>query len=398
MPDYRYLIIGGGMTADAAARGIRERDISGSIGIIGGESDPPYSRPPLTKGLWKGDAFDSVWRKTREVNVDLHVGRTVTKIDPDARRVTDDQGTAHGYEKLLLATGATPRRLAGDEGGGGDDVIYFRTLADYRRLHAVVDGKPSAVVIGGGFIGSEIAAALAMNGCKVTMLFPEAGIGARVFPADLAGHLVGYYREHNVTVRPGEEVAVIETGGNGRIVVTKSGSRFPAEVIVAGLGVTPNVELARSIGITIDNGIVVDQHLGTSRPGIWAAGDVASFDSPQLGKRMRVEHEDNALIMGGAAGRAMAGDTTPYTHLPFFYSDLFDLGYEAVGDTDPRLETFADWTTPFQSGVVYYLAKQRVRGVVLWGIFGKVDAARALIADPAPVTAQSLRGRIVAEE
>ena len=163
----------------------------------------------------------------------------------------------------------------------------------------------------------------------------------------------------------------------------------------------PEAELRKEILLLLEQGITVEtgghgdrtfrgQDLIVVSPGV-------PFDSPQLGKRMRVEHEDNALTMGAAAGRAMAGDTTPYSHLPFFYSDLFDLGYEAVGDTDPRLETFADWTTPFRIGVVYYLARQRVRGVVLWGIFGKVDEARALIADPAPVTAASLRGRIVAE-
>jgi NADPH-dependent 2,4-dienoyl-CoA reductase/sulfur reductase-like enzyme len=143
----------------------------------------------------------------------------------------------------------------------------------------------------------------------------------------------------------------------------------------------------------VDNGIVVDEHLQTSTPDIYAAGDVANFFNPALGTRMRVEHEDNANTMGRAAGRAMAGVTEPYTHLPFFYSDLFELGYEAVGELDSRLETFSDWKQPFREGVVYYLKEGRVRGVLLWNTWGQVDAARALIAERGPFSAKNLRGR-----
>jgi NADPH-dependent 2,4-dienoyl-CoA reductase/sulfur reductase-like enzyme len=154
------------------------------------------------------------------------------------------------------------------------------------------------------------------------------------------------------------------------------------DIVVAGLGIQPNVELAEQAGLRVDNGIVVDELLRTSAPDIFAAGDVANFANPALGIRMRVEHEDNANSMGAAAGRAMAGQGTPYTHLPFFYSDLFALGYEAVGELDPRLDVVSDWKEPFREGVVYYLKDGRVRGVLLWNIFGKVDAARALIGKP----------------
>jgi len=146
----------------------------------------------------------------------------------------------------------------------------------------------------------------------------------------------------------------------------------------------------------VDNGIVVDDLLRSSVPDIFAAGDVANFFNPALDMRMRVEHEDNANTMGAAAGRAMAGQGTPYTHLPFFYSDLFALGYEAVGELDPQLETFSDWKELFREGVVYYLKNGRVRGVLLWGVFGQVDAARALIAEPGPVSAENLKGRLPA--
>jgi 3-phenylpropionate/trans-cinnamate dioxygenase ferredoxin reductase component len=386
----RYLIIGGGMTADAAAHGIRELDREGAISLISAESDPPYNRPPLTKGLWKGDSLDTIWRKTGDAAVDLHLGRRVTALDLPAKAAVDDLGDRHPFDKLLLATGATPRRLP----SGGDSVIYYRGLEDYRRVRQVADKGGVVVVIGGGFIGSEIAAGLAMSGCKVSMLFPEDGIGARIFSADLAKFLVGYYRDKGVNVKPGEQVSDITSSDGSVMVSTKSGLRIQADAVIAGVGVVPETDLAKAAGIAVEDGIIVDEHLRTSMPNVFAAGDVARFMSPQLGKRMRVEHEDNALTMGRAAGRSMAGDKAAYEHLPFFYSDLFDLGYEAVGETDSRMEIAADWKAPFKEGVVYYLAGGRVRGVLLWGIFGKVDEARALIAAGSAVDAASVKGRI----
>lgn len=392
MQHYPYLIIGGGMTADAAVRGIRELDAKSAIGLIGAETDPPYARPPLTKALWKGDPLDSVWRKTSEAGVDLHLGRRVKTLDPDKKRVIDEKGVSYTFDKLLLATGGTPRHLP----FGGEGVIYYRTLADFRRLHAMAEAKKSFAVIGGGFIGSEIAAALAMNGCKVTMLFPEQGIGARLFPADLAHFLVDYYREKGVDVRPAESVTGLTSSGTGVVIDTKSGARITVDAVVAGIGIVPDTDLASAAGLRVDDGVVVDEHLQTSRPDVYAAGDVAYFQASGLGKRTRVEHEDNAVTMGRAAGRSMAGDASPYTHLPFFYSDLFDLGYEAVGEMDPRGELFADWKEPFREGVVYYLSNGRVRGVLLWNTWGKVDDARNLIAQPGPFREADLRGRIAA--
>ena len=390
MPDYRYLIIGGGMTADAAVRGIRELDASGSIGVVSAEPDPPYARPPLSKALWKGDAVDSVWKHTEETNAELHLGRVVTRLDAERKTAKDDKGTAYSFERVLLATGGTPRKLP----FGGDSIIYYRTLRDFHRVRELAAQRKTFAVVGGGFIGAEIAAALAMNECQVTMMFPETGIGARVFPPDLSTFLVDYYREKGVDVRP-EDSAIDVTRHENRVdVSTRGGSHLTVDAVVAGIGISPNVELATAAGLQLDDGILVDDRLRATYDHVFAAGDVARFFNPALGTRMRVEHEDNAATMGHAAGRSMAGDETPYTHLPFFYSDLFDLGYEAVGELDPRMETMADWKEKFRTGVVYYVRDRKVRGVLLWNVWGQVDAARQLIGESEPVAAEDVKGRI----
>jgi 3-phenylpropionate/trans-cinnamate dioxygenase ferredoxin reductase component len=186
MPDYKYLIVGGGMTAGAAVQGIRSQDKSGTIGIITREGNPPYKRPPLTKGLWKGDPAESIWIANVKEEATLHSNRTVTSIVKAKKQVTDDKGTTYGYDKLLLATGGNVRTLPFPAEG----IIYFRTFDDYQLLRTMTEKGKRSLVIGGGFIGSEIAAALAMNGQQVDMVFPDAGIGARVYPPRLL-HLQG---------------------------------------------------------------------------------------------------------------------------------------------------------------------------------------------------------------
>jgi 3-phenylpropionate/trans-cinnamate dioxygenase ferredoxin reductase component len=392
MSHYPYLIVGGGMAAAAAVRGIREIDPTGTIGVIGREHHPPYQRPPLSKALWKGKSLERIWIARESQGADLHPGRTAQVLDAERKRVTDDQGTDYTFDRLLLATGGTPRRLS----WGGDDVIYYRTLDDYQRLRALTERGQRFAVIGGGFIGSEIAAALAMNGKDVVMLFPGAGIGDHVFGSELSAFLNGYYQQHGVEVLAGETAAGLDRRGGQVALRTAGGRELLVDGVVAGIGIEPNIALAQAAGLEVDNGIVVDALLRTSHPDIYAAGDVANFANPSLGKRMRVEHEDNANIMGRHAGRNMAGEQAPYDHLPFFYSDLFDLGYEAVGELDARLEIVADWKEPFREGVQYYLRDGRVRGVVLWNVWEQVDAARRLIAEPGPFQAGDLIGRLPA--
>ena len=391
MTHYKYLVIGGGMTADAAIRGIREIDPNGTIGLVSSESDPPYNRPPLSKGLWKGRPLEKIWRKTDSMQVSLHLGKKIVSLNTDEHRAEDSEGNVYTGEKILLATGGTPRRLP----FGGEDIIYYRSLADYKRLLALTEqGKNDFAVIGGGFIGSEIAAALAMNGKKVTMLFPEDGIGARIYPPALSQFINNYYREKGVDVLAGEQITSLEPHNGRYILRTQSGLEIVVDGVIAGIGLQPNIELAASAGLQVASGILVDEYLATSHPDIYAAGDVAEVFNSTLNKRIRVEHEDNANAMGQQAGRNMAGAGESYQHLSSFYSDLFELGYEAVGELDVRMETFEDWKKTFKEGVVYYLADGRVRGVLLWNVWDAVPAARALIDEPGPFKPADLKGRI----
>ena len=378
--EFTYVIIGGGVTAASAVAGIREIDREGTIALIGAEPHPPYERPPLTKQLWKGDPLESIWRPVTDRGVSSFVGRTARTLDPGTRCVIDDQGTTYTYGKLLLATGCAPRRFPFGDGA----VVYFRTVEDWRRVRAMTGQGKRIAIVGGGFIASELAASLASNGQRVVMIFPDTGIGSRSYPPELAAFVTDQYRERGVEVLPGSRVTGCETHGEKVVLVIRGDSvggerEVFVDGVVAGIGVRPNVELAEAAGLTVDDGIRVDGSLRTSNPRIYAAGDVASFYDHALNEWRRVEHLDNATTMGGYVGVAMAGRTVEYDHTPFFYSDFFDVGYEAVGHVDSRLEMVADWKVPCREGVIHYVRDGHVRGVLLWNMWGQVDAARRRI-------------------
>ena len=389
MKHYKYLIIGGGLAADAATRGIHELDEKGAIGLLSMEPDPPYMRPNLSKGLWKGRPVEKIWRKTEE-RAELLLGRKASELDPKSKSVRDDKGEEYTYDKLLLATGGSPIHFP----FGNGNVIYFRDFQDYQRLRQMTEGKKRFVVVGGGFIGSEIAAALSMVGAQVTMVFLEEAIGGLVFPSDLAHFLNDYYREKGIEIVPNDSVASVQKEGNRIVVRTGSGHAIETDGVVAGIGIRPNVSLAEAAGLKVKDGIVVNERLETSAPDIYAAGDVANFYHVALGERTRVEHEDNALRMGKLAGGNMAGGNETYEHIPLFYSDLFEHGYEAVGELNGRLETVSDWQEPFQKGTVYYLKDGRVHGVLLWNFWKQVGNARELMMEKGSFKAEDLIGKI----
>ncbi|RRQ25692.1 NAD(P)/FAD-dependent oxidoreductase [Rhodococcus sp. Eu-32] len=380
---YDYLIVGGGMVADNAARGIREKDSSGSIGILSADTDDPYTRPALSKKLWTDKDFgrDQVPLNTvADTGAEIHKSTRAAAVDRESRSVTTESGDTYGYGTLLFATGASPVQL---ELAPSPRVIYFRTYADYRALRELSKTASHIAVVGGGYIGTEIASGLSLNGVKVTLVTSDDVLGGHMFPEVLAASFDEGFTEHGVTVRRSVKV---ESGAEASARVQlqlDDGSSVEADGVVFGLGVRPNVELAEAAGLEVDNGIIVDEYLRTGDPHVYAAGDVANYPDAILGRR-RIEHVDNANEMGKAVGRLMAGGTDPYTYTPYFYSDVYDDGYQAVGTVSTSLKTVEDWKTKPKEGVVYYVDDDGVvNGVLMWNVWEGLDEAKQLIADGA---------------
>jgi 3-phenylpropionate/trans-cinnamate dioxygenase ferredoxin reductase subunit len=400
---YDFLIVGGGMVADAAAKAIREQGSTASIGILGEEPTKPYPRPALSKKLWTDPDFtlESGEPDTAgETGAHITLDTRVVGLDPDAHEVTTESGETFGYGTLLIATGGHPTTLDGLP--PGDRVLYYRTLTDYHRLRALVDvePKPHVAVVGGGYIGSEIAAAMIGEGCRVTLVHPDDVLGAPTFPAGFAQRYQALFTDAGVAVRGGTSVRGGIEAADGVQLHLDDGATLEADVVVLGLGITPSGDpISDAVERTDDGGIVVDERLATTAPDVYAAGDVAQYPDPVLGRR-RVEHVDNADSMGAAAGRIMAGSDEVYDHTPMFYSDLFGHGYEAVGTLDASLETVEDrfgseGDGGTDSAVVYYLTDDEVVGVLLWDCDGGLDEATALLAEHArPDDANALVGRI----
>lgn len=395
---WKYVIVGGGRAGASAVQGIREVDPSGSVLVVGAEGHLPYNRPPLTKELWFAtQKIEDIFVDSRDYYDRNHVkiveDTRITAVDPGQRTITDGSGKVRRYERLLLATGGLPRRLA-IPGGDLDGLSYYRFLDDYEELRGQAAAGRKAVVIGGGFIGSEIAAALNLNKVEVTMVFPDAHLCARVFPADLGRAMSAYYAGQGVMIKAADRPASIERRAGRFLVHTEAGLDLDADIVVGGIGIRPETGLAEAAGLKTEDGIVVDGRLQTSAPGIYAAGDVARFPHHGLGMMTRIEHWDSAISQGKQAGRNMAGAGEEFTYAPYFFSDLFKFGYEAVGEIDPGLETFADWQKEFDTGSIYYLRDGRVRGVMNCNLWGKLDPAREIIGRGSRVGPSDLKGAI----
>jgi NAD(P)H-nitrite reductase large subunit len=395
---FKYIIVGAGRAGASAVQGIREVDPAGRILVAGIEDHLPYNRPPLTKELWFGTRkVEDVFVDSRDYydrkGVKLLEGTRIVSVDPGQNTVSDAKGNIHRYEKLLLATGGVPRRLP-VPGGDLEGIFYYRFLDDYERLRPEAVPGSRAIVLGGGFIGSEIAAALAINKVEVTLVFPESYLCARVFPPSLGQAMSAYYSGQGVRIVSGDLAASIERQGGRFVIRTSKGLALESEIVIGGIGIRPETGLVEASGLKTDDGIVVDAQLQTSAPGIFAAGDVARFPQHGLGTMTRVEHWDGAMAQGKQAGRNMAGAGELFTYMPYFFSDLFKFGYEAVGEIDPRLETFADWQKENDTGVIYFLKDGRVRGVMNCNIWGKLKPAREIILSGSKVGTDDLKGAI----
>jgi len=325
--------------------------------------------------------------------VDVVLDTMVVGINAADKTITCKDGSTYQYEKLLLATGGTPRRLP-IEGGNLEEIYYYRYLDDFLRLKSQVHEETGALVIGGGFIGSEIAAALNINKADVTMLVRESYLVEHVFANKLGNAIQEKYIRRGVKIFTQDSPVSITKRNKHLVTRTKGGKEISSDVIIAGIGIEPEVKLAKSAGLAVENGIVVNEFLQSSSPDIYAAGDNANFPYQVFGKRMRVEHWDNAVNQGKTAGMNMAGARNAYTYMPYFFSDLFDFGYEAVGLVSSKLETFADWQKENDTGVVYYFENGKVRGAMMCNVWNKVDAARELIKSNERLTIAQLQGAV----
>ena len=381
---YQYLILGGGLAGASAIEGIRQQDKTGTIGLLSAENELPYDRPPLSKDLlWGKKVFDQIFVFDRvyyrSQKVELRLNTKAKTINAEERFVADAAGRKYRYSKLLIATGGNPREFP----KAGKSVHYFRNTEDYRALEKAILHIEDFLIIGAGFIGAELAAGLIHLGKKVSMLFPGKSLLETVFPADLSAFVTDFYKEKGVVFNTGDEPVRFDPWDERVKVTTKSGKELDAGWVIAGIGIDPETELARSAGLQIDKGIVVDRYLRTSRPEVFAAGDLALFPCEALAENTRFEHWDNAKAQGRCAGVNMAGGEEPYVYLPYFYSDLFELGFEAVGKLSSKMKTLSAWEVPFRKGVVVYLEDQKVKGVLLWNRPKMLDWARKLITEQA---------------
>ncbi|MEI5009542.1 NAD(P)/FAD-dependent oxidoreductase [Streptomyces sp. NPDC087659] len=385
-PENAFVIVGGGLAAGKAAEALREHGHRGPLVIIGDERERPYIRPPLSKGYLLGkEERDSIFVHPEdwyaEHDVELLLGTSAASVDVRAREVELDGGRRVPYAKLLLATGSSPRRLS-VPGADLDNVLYLRRVGDSERLKAAFTEGARIVVIGGGWIGLETAAAARTAGAEVTVLEHAELPLLKVLGREAAEVFAGLHKDHGVDLRPRAEVESI-TGTDGRVdgVRLADGSRLDADAVVVGIGITPNVRLAQEAGLEVRDGIVTDEHLRTSVADIYAAGDVANAYHPRLGRHLRVEHWANALNQPLTAALSMLGQDAVYERLPYFYTDQYDLGMEYTGYAEPggydRVVFRGD--VAGREFIAFWMARNRVLAGMSVNVWDVIDPIRALI-------------------
>jgi 3-phenylpropionate/trans-cinnamate dioxygenase ferredoxin reductase subunit len=383
--DQSYVIVGASLAGAKAAEAMRDAGFDGRVVLVGDERDRPYERPPLSKGYLLGkDAREKAFVHKQEWyadhDVDLLLGVTVTGLHRPSRQIELAGGERIAYDKLLLATGSSPRKLQvpGAELSG---VHYLRRLADSDALRDVFSRGGSLAVVGGGWIGLEVAAAARLAGLEVTVIEPQPAPLHAVLGREAGDLFAALHRDHGVDVRTGIGVtAVVGSGGAVTGVLTTSGETISADNVVVGVGVKPNVRLAEAAGLEVEVGIVVDDRLQTSDDAIWAAGDVASAWHPLFERHVRVEHWANASGQGKAAGSAMAGKGEPYAKLPYFFTDQYDLGMEYHGWIDAQGYDDVVFRGDVSSGewLAFWLREGRVLAGMNVNSWDAADAIKAL--------------------
>ena len=382
------VLVGGGLATGTAVRELRSQGYVGDLVVIAGEAHPPYERPPLSKGYLLGNepaektlVNQESWYA--EHDVDLRTGVTVESVDPDARTLRAG-GEDLEWTGLLLATGATPRHLAlADD--SGVPVHYLRTLEDSTELKARLEPGARIGIIGGGWIGLEVASAARQAGAEVVVLEALDQPLRNVLGPEVGALFAQLHREKGVDVRTGVQVDSITSGSEGATIGLAGGDTLTVDRLVVGVGVAPQTDLATAAGLAVDNGVLVDASLRTSAPGIFAAGDVANVDHPVLGHRLRVEHWDTAIKHGTVAATNLLGGSAVADHLPYFFTDQYALGIEYVGNPGPdgfdRVVITGDTDGPVEPRTfrVWWLRGSRVVAGMHVNDWDAIDRVRELV-------------------
>jgi len=380
--DQTFIIVGASLAGAKAAETLREEGFDGRLILIGAEPERPYERPPLSKDFLRGEAEGRPYVHAagfyEQADIELRTGVTVRDLDPSAHQIGLEGGERLGYDKLLLTTGAEPRRLP-LEGRELDGVHYLRSVRDSEELGQRLGEGHRVVVIGAGWIGSEVAASARQKGCEVTMLEMSRFPLERVLGPELGSIYAEIHREHGVKLMAQTAVEAFEGQRKIERVRTDDGRTLDADLVVVGIGVAPRTALAEIGGLKIDNGIVVDQRLRTSAADVLAAGDVANAAHPFHGRHIRVEHWDNAIHQGEAAARSMLGREEPYERIPYFFSDQYEVGMEYVGYATDWDEVIFRGDLEAREFIAFWLKDKRLLAGMNVNVWDVSDQIRELI-------------------
>jgi len=389
-----FVIVGASLAGAKAAEELRTQGFDGRVVLLGAESERPYERPPLTKDYLRGESGrEKVYVHAAgfyaENDIELEPATVVTAIDPAGARVTLEDGRTLDFDRLLLATGAQPRRISSD-GATLDGVYYLRTLADCDVLRERLDRGGRVVVVGVGWIGSEFAASARQRGLDVTVVDPLSLPNERIFGSEIGAFYRDVHVKHGVEMVLGEGVEALVGETAVKAVRTSGGREIACDFVVVGIGVVPRVELAEAAGLNVDNGILVSDALETSAPNVFAAGDVARAEHPFYGERIRLEHWANALNQGPAAARSMLGQTISYDRIPYFYSDQYDVGMEYSGYAPKWDEVVFRGERDSGEFIAFWLKDQRVIAGMNVNVWDVNEHVQALIRSRRPIDVDRL--------
>ena len=378
-----FVIVGGGMAGAKAAETLREEGFDGRVVLIGAESLRPYERPPLSKDYLRGETEQEKVHVHGEAyygehDIDLRLGREVSRLDTGSREVTLDDGETLRYDRLLLATGAEPRRLP-IPGADLDGVLYLRTVADSDRIRERLDRGGSLVVVGAGWIGAEVAASARQRGMEVTIVEPMSVPLERVLGPEMGAFYRDVHADQGVRLLLGTGVEGFEGETAVERVRTNDGQTLDCDAVVVGVGVKPRTALAEAAGLAMGDGVLADELLQTSAEGVFAAGDVVSAQHPFYGQRIRVEHWANALEQGPAAARNMLGAGAPYDKLPYFFSDQYDVGMEYAGYATSWDRVVVRGDLAGREFIAFWLAGDRVLAGMNVNVWDVTDTIQRLI-------------------